>query len=139
MTEQVLPPLCGKMMQGNRMGTYNRTMKRDGGESIGTVDRAFDDDRPASHPLIRNDAACAIPWLHDDFQAIEVFVDPALTDREAEICEAVNIAGGAHEDIDGLSAGVLRYAESAGLSAGIHERPPDSLTEDIVAVVFTVG
>jgi hypothetical protein len=121
------------------MGTYNRTLRRNRGEDIGTVDRAFDDDRPSSHPLIQDDAACAVAWLHDDFQAIEVFVDPALTDRQAQICEAVNLAAAANNDIDGLSEGLLRYAASAGLSAGIYERPPDALTENIVAVVFALG
>src|SRR3954451_2354104 len=121
------------------MSEYNRRMKPHRGENIGTVDAAFDDDQPSSHPLIRDDAACAIPWLQDDFQAIEVFVDPALTDRQAEICEAVNAASAAHQDIDGLSAQILRYAESAGLSAGIYERPEDALTDNIVAVVFPIG
>src|SRR3954447_13242629 len=115
------------MRHRRRMSEYNRTMKRQRGENIGTVDAAFDDDRPSSHALIRDDAACAIPWMQDDFQAIEVFVDPALTDRQVEICEAVNVAAAAEQDIDGLSAHVLRYAESAGLSAGIYERPPDAL------------
>lgn len=105
----------------------------------GTVDHAFDDDRPSSHPLIQSDAACAIAWTQDDFQAIEVFIDPALTDREAEICESLSAIAGAQQDIDDLSDGILAYAEGAGLSAGIYERPPDALTENVVAVVFTVG
>lgn len=120
------------------MSEYRRT-KPFSGEDIGTVDGAFDNDRPSSHPLIRDDSACAIAWLQDGFQAIEVYVDPALTDRQGEICEAINDAAGAERDVDGLSAHVLRYAEGAGLSAGIYERPPDSPTEDLVAVVFTIS
>jgi hypothetical protein len=121
------------------MGTYHRTMRRNRGETIGTVDHALDDDHPSSHPLIQSDAACAIPWVHDDFQAIEVFVDPALTDRQAEICQAVAAVAGRNEQIDGLSSALLRYSEGAGLSAGVYERPADALTQDVVAVVFTLG
>src|SRR3954447_16961636 len=113
--------------------------KRNRGEFIGTVDHAFDDDTPSSHPLIRNDAACAIAWVHDDFDAIEIYIDPALTDRQEEICEEINAISAAHEDIDGLSREVLRYAEGGGLSAGIYERPPDAMTANLVAIVFTIG
>ena len=119
--------------------SYNRTMKQNRGESIGTVDGAFDDDRPASHDLIRDDAACAIPWLGDGFEAVQVYIDPALVDRQAEICSAVDGVCAAHRDIDGLSAAIATYADGAGLSAGIYERPADALSENTVAVVFTIG
>src|SRR4051812_44934556 len=109
------------------------------GEFIGTGDHAFDDDDPSSHPLIRNDSACAIAWRHDGFEAIEVYVDPALTDREEEICEALNFAAGANDEVDGLSSQIMQYAHGAGLSAGIYERPPDALSADLIAVVFTIG
>jgi len=115
------------------------TRKRNRGEFVGTVDYAFDEDAPSSHPLIRNDAACAIAWVHDGFDAIEIYVDPALTDRQEEICEQVNVVSAAHEDIDGLSREILEFGRGAGLSAGIYERPPDAMTANLIAVVFTVG
>ena len=119
--------------------SYSRTDRRNRGESIGTVDHAFDDDRPSSQSHIRGDSACAIAWPHDDFQGIEVYVDPALTDRQAEICQSLEALAGAHDDIDGLSAAVMRYAEGGGLSAGLYERPADTTTAHVVAVVFTIG
>ncbi len=103
------------------------------------VDHPFDDDRPASHPLIQSDAACAIPWLAGDFQAVQVFVDPAVRERAPAICAAITALCGAHDDLDALNDEIQRYAGDAGLSAGVYERPPDALSEDIVAVTFTLG
>jgi hypothetical protein len=134
-----MPRTFGPVQHAQGMGSYNRTMKRDRGDMIGAVDRAFDDDRPSSHPLIRNDAACAIPWVEDGFQAIEVFIDPALTDREAEICDALSALSADNRKMDGLNAAIHAYAQGAGLSAGVYERPPDDLANDSVAVVFTLG
>jgi hypothetical protein len=118
---------------------YNRDSRRNRGEMIGTIDHAFDDDHPSSHPLIRDDAACAIPWLADGFEAVEVYVDPALTDQQETICDEVNAIAAVQDDLDGLTAEINWWAKSAGLSAGIYERPEGALSSNTVAVVFTIG
>jgi hypothetical protein len=51
----------------------------------------------------------------------------------------VESASGAQRDIDSLSETVLGYAEREGLSASIHERPRDDLSEGLVAIAFTIG
>lgn len=91
--------------------------KRPRGEMIGIVDYAFDDDSPSRHPLIRDDSACAIPWLKDGFQAIEVFVDPALTDRHGEISQEMTNISGANDKLEGLKSGdphVREWRRSVG-------------------------
>lgn len=108
-------------------------------ETAGSVDHPFDEDRPASHALIQSDAACAIPWLQGGFQAVEVFVDPALRDRAPEICGTPSALCAQHGDIENLNEAIHRYADGAELSAGVFERPPDRLTDDIIAVTFTLG
>jgi hypothetical protein len=108
-------------------------------EDVGTVDGPFDDDEPASHELIRSDAACAIPWRNDGYEAIEVFLDPALTDRSRELCLLVEGWAGAHRDIDTLSAAVIGWSRREGLSPGIYESPPDDLSTGVVAIAFTIG
>ncbi len=108
-------------------------------ERPGSVDFAFDDDSPNDADVIRSDAACAIPWVQDGFQAIQVFVDPVLTDRANEICAMVESTSAAHRDLDALSQAVLRYAQGEGLSASIYETPQDDLSVGNVAIAFTLG
>src|SRR2546423_13359843 len=108
-------------------------------EDGGTVDGPSDDDHPASHELIRSDAACAIPWRADDYEAVQVFLDPALTDRSRELCLLVEGFAGAHRDIDTLSDAILRWSRREGLSAGIYEGPQDDLSAGVVAIAFTIG
>ena len=108
-------------------------------ETAGSVDHPFDDERPASHPLIQTDAACSIPWLTGGFQAVEVFVDPALRDRAPDICQTLSGLCTEHDDLDALNGSIQYYAERNEMSAGVYERPPDRLPEDVVAVAFTLG
>jgi hypothetical protein len=108
-------------------------------EDPGDVDGAFDDDRPASHELMQSDAACAIPWRADGFEAIEVFVDPALTDRARDLCLLVEGWAGNHRDIDTLSRAVIDWGRREEISASIFERPPDDPSEGLVAIAFTIG
>jgi hypothetical protein len=108
-------------------------------EQPGAVDYPFDDDRTESGDLFASDAACAIAWRAGGFEAIQVFVDPALRDRAEELCAMVESASGAQRDIDSLSETVLSYADREGLSASIHERPPGDLSEGLVAIAFTIG
>jgi hypothetical protein len=68
-----------------------------------------------------------------------VYVDPALTDRQAEICQSLEALVDQHEDLDGLSSAVMRYAEGAGLSVGIHEPQPDASAPNVIAIVFALG
>lgn len=122
------------------MGTTDRGGPRRAiHETAGSVDHPRDDDRPASHPLIQTDAACAIPWRADGFEAVEVFVDTAVRDRAEAICRTLSGLCGEHADIDSLNAAIHDYAARNELSAGVYERPPDRLSEDIVAVTFTLG
>ncbi len=108
-------------------------------ERAGTVDFAFDDDSPNAADVIRSDAACAIPWVVDRFQSIQVFVDPVLTDRANEICAMVETVSATNRDLDALTQAVLRYAGGEGLSASIHETPQDDLSVGNVAIAFTLG
>jgi hypothetical protein len=108
-------------------------------EDAGTVDGPFDDDQPASHELIQSDAACAIPWRADGYEAIEVFLDPALTDRSRELCLLIEGWAGAHRDIDTFSNAVIGWSRREGLSPGIYETPPDDLSAGVVAIAFTIG
>lgn len=86
----------------------------------------------------RDDAACAIAWRVDDYEAIEVYVDPALSDRAAQICESVEVLSAAHRDIDTLSDAIETFAQGESLSASIYDRPEDA-PGGIVAVAFTLG
>ena len=108
-------------------------------ERPGMVDFAFDDDSPNDGDAIRSDAACAVPWVVDGFQAIQVFVDPALTDRANEICATVETVSATNRDLDRLTQAVLRYAEGEGLSASIYEAPDDDISVGNVAIAFTIG
>jgi hypothetical protein len=88
--------------------------------------------------ITRDDVACAIAWRADGYEAIEVYVDPALADRQAEICETVEALAGRHRDIDTLSEAVETFADGADLSASIYERLADA-PEGLVAIAFTLG
>ena len=109
-------------------------------ERPGTVDHAFDADAQTEGLTgLQSDAACAVPWVVDGHQAVQVFVDTAILDRAGELCAVVETWTSAHRDIDALSDAVLRYAESEGLSASIYEETPDDLSTGLVAIAFTVG
>ena len=123
------------------MATRNRHPRRGVGcESPGSVDSPFDADPQASRaPGLASDAACSVAWRADGFEAIQVFVDAALRDRADEICETIEGISGAHGDIDTLSDALVTYAGREGLSASIHERPPDDLSSGVLAVALTLG
>jgi hypothetical protein len=86
----------------------------------------------------RDDATCAIAWRADGYEVIEVYVDPALRDREADICQTMEALAAAHADIDTLTEAIETYASGEQLSASIYERP-DSAPAGLVAVAFTLG
>jgi hypothetical protein len=88
--------------------------------------------------ITRDDAACAIAWQVDDYEVIEVYVDPALSDRTDEICLTVEALSGDHRDIDTLSDAIRTFAEGESLSASIYDRPDDA-PGGVVAVAFTIG
>lgn len=88
---------------------------------------------------LRSDASCTVPWRADGFEAIEVYVDPAIWDRADELCQAATGWSGAHRDIDGLSRDVMAYADEEHLSASIYTNPRDEMSQGVVALAFTVG
>jgi hypothetical protein len=95
-------------------------------------------DRDERNPqALPTDAACAIPWLHEGYQAIEVYVDPELLDRAGDICVLVNTASGASRDVDGLAETLFRVVEAEGLSASLYERPTDALSPGALAISVT--
>lgn len=109
-------------------------------ETAGSVDYPFDTDPQATGTAgLHSDAACTVPWRADGFEAIQVFVDPALRDRARELCSLVEGWAGAHTDLDSLSGELLRYGEQEGLSAAIHDEPRDAISAGIVAIAFTLG
>ena len=108
-------------------------------EDVGTVDGAFDEDRRKDVDVIRSDAACAFAWVTDGFQAVQVFLDPALVDRSGEICAMVETVSTANRTIETLSEAVLDYSRREGLSASIYEGPEDDLSVGTVAIAFTLG
>ena len=87
----------------------------------------------------RSDAICTIAWVTDGFEAVQLFINPALMERAEELCEAAQIWTSAHRDLDSLSRAILDYARNEGLSASIYERPPDDPSVGLVAVSFEVG
>ena len=108
-------------------------------EMPGIVDRPFDEDRPWEEHPYRSDAACTFAWQRDGFEAVSAYVDPVLLDRASAICETLNGIVATQDDLDGLSDAIHRFAGGEGLSASIHERPPEDPTAGLVAVSFTLG
>jgi len=87
----------------------------------------------------RSDSFCSIAWLVDRFEVVMIFGDPALTDREQEICEAMNTLTSTHRSLDELVRGVNRWAEGAGLSASIYDDVDDEDMKGVLAVSFEIG
>ncbi len=112
--------------------------RRPGFEQPGVIDFPWDVDRDAD-PAGRSDVSCEIPWRVDDFEAIEVFLDPALDARADSICRTIEGLAGAHRDIDTLSAALLELGRQEDLGIAIHEQPPDELSSGVVAVAVTLG
>ncbi|MFL5757036.1 MAG: hypothetical protein ACJ77N_12150 [Chloroflexota bacterium] len=108
-------------------------------ESPGSVDGAFDEDMPSGQPRVQSDAACTIAWVTDGFQAIQVFVDPALVDRSGEICHVIEDIATVQRDIDGLAGNIIGWGERESLSASVIENPPDDISTGTVAVAITIG
>ena len=110
-------------------------------EGAGTVDHPFDDDEPGSHPLMRSDAACSIPWRADGYEAILVYVDPAIRERAEDICMTIEGLAGRHADVDTLTGAVLRWTESNQdrLSASVIREPRDAMSEGLLAIAITLG
>jgi hypothetical protein len=122
------------------MSTRDRHPRRGlGHETAGAVDYPFDDDRPSGQELTQSDAACAVPWRVNGFEAIQVFVDPALRDRARELCEVVETWSSTHADLDRLSAEIQRWSERERLSASLYEQPRDDLSTGVLAIAFTLG
>lgn len=108
-------------------------------EATGAVDGPFDTDPIADDQGVHSDAACTIPWRADGHEAIQVFLDPALADRAADLCMTVAGWAAAIRDLDSLTTTVMDYARHEGLSPSIHEEPPDELSRGTVAIAFTLG
>jgi hypothetical protein len=109
-------------------------------EAPGSVDYPFDrDERSAGAVGLASDAACTVPWRADGFEAIQVFVDPALLDRAAVLCSTIEVLAETHRTIDRLGDAVIDYADREDLSASVFEEPPDDLSTGTVAIAFTVG
>jgi hypothetical protein len=107
-------------------------------EDPGVVDGPFD--RDERNPRAAQDnPTCAVPWVHKGYQAIEVWVDPAIGDRATEVCEAVNAASGASQDVDELTETAFRALETLGLSPSLYERPPDDISTGVLAIGVTAG
>ena len=123
------------------MSTRNRHPRRGlGYEQPGAVDFPFDTDpQNRSAVGLASDAACTVPWQADGFEAIQVFVDPALRDRARELCSVVETWAGAHDDADELTDVALAYADEENLSATFFENPPDDLSAGTFAIAFTIG
>lgn len=110
-------------------------------ESPGTVDYPFDSDRrnPAARGF-ESDAACTIPWRAGGYEAIQVFVDPALLDRAEELCGVVEQWAGTNRDIDSLAEAVERYSETEDVSGSVYEDAArDDLSTGTLAIAFTLG
>lgn len=121
------------------MATRDRNPRRGlGHESPGSIDYPFDTD-PQNPNATASDVTCTVPWRADGYEAIAVFVDPALRDRADELCAVVSGWAGAHADIDTLSDAIRSFSEREDVSASIFEDPRDALSTGLVAVAFTLG
>jgi hypothetical protein len=108
-------------------------------EGAGTVDHAFDSDRPSGQPHIRSDAACTIAWRRDGYEAVTVHLDPALVDRAPEICGVIEGLTHAHGDAESLGSAILEWTGGEALSASIHDEPRDPLSVGLLVVAITLG
>lgn len=90
-------------------------------------------------PDLTGDAAAVIPWVTDGFEAIEVFVDPALRDRVADLCALVDSWAATHRTLDELSGAALMWSDHEDVSASIFESPKDDPSVKTVAIAFTIG
>ncbi len=109
-------------------------------EAPGAVDYPFDrDERSGGAAGLQSDAACSVPWRADGFEAIQVFVDPALLDRAADLCGVIEQLAATHRGIDELGDAVIAYADREDLSASVFEDPRDDLSVGTVAIAFTLG
>lgn len=135
----------------NRAGTTIEPMppssRRSGAttdhENAGDIDHAWDVD-PRADPRLTaeglvSDVTCTVPWRVDDFEAIEVYLDPALSDRVDEICATITSLAAAHRDIDTLTAAILGLGRLGEYSAMVVDDPPDAASRGVVAVAVTVG
>jgi hypothetical protein len=109
-------------------------------EFPGAVDYPFDSDpqNPNARGL-ESDSACTVPWRADGFEAIQVFVDPALRDRANELCDLVTTWAGTHRHLDDLVDAAIDYTDEEEISASVHDNLPDDLSSGTVAIAFTLG
>jgi hypothetical protein len=123
------------------MSTRNRHPRRGlEHETPGSVDFPFDTDPQNPNVAgLQSDSACTVAWRSDGFEAIQVFVDPALRDRAGELCSVVTQWAAASDDLDGLSEAANRYSDEEALSASIFDNLPDDLSRGTVAIAFTLG
>lgn len=108
-------------------------------EDPGAVDYPGDVDRPTANPVPEDDASCAIPWVVRGYQAIEVYVDPALRDRTHALCELVETWAATHRDLDTLTDAATAYGDEEELSVSVYDQLPDAPATGVVAVAFTLG
>ena len=126
----------GSTAAGLPDGSGRRRVRRDAPEPART---SRGDDAQSGTDLLRSRATCSFAWRADGYEAIRVFVGPALRDRAGELCAAIEGWSGVHRDLDDLSDEILQYADREGLSAGIYPRPRDELSAGLVAISITIG
>jgi hypothetical protein len=115
-----------------------RTMRSVRYEDPGAVDGPWDRDERNPNAAADN-PNCAIPWVHDGYTAIEVYIDPAVGDRAPQVCEAVNAASGGSIHVDVLAETAFRALERLNLSPTLYDDPPDRLSSGMLAFGVTVG
>jgi len=101
------------------------------------IDFPWDVDPGSEGP--RSDVTCEIPWRAEGFEAIQVYVDPSLSDQAQAICQTMEGLAGAHRDIDTLAQALLDFGSREELAVAIHEDLPDDLSSGTVAVAITIG
>jgi hypothetical protein len=87
----------------------------------------------------RSDAICTLAWVADGFEAVQIFVNPALMDRAEALCEEAQVWTTAHRTLESLNRAIQDYARDERLSASVYEGQSDDLSEGVVAVTFEVG
>jgi hypothetical protein len=90
-------------------------------------------------PDLTDDAAAVIPWVRDGFQAIEVYIDPGLRDRVAELDSLVDTWAATHTTLDGLSETARVWSQNEDVNASIYENLPDDPSVGTIAIAFTIG
>jgi hypothetical protein len=106
-------------------------------EDPGAVDGPWDRERrnPAA---MATDVSCAVPWVREGYQVIELYLDPALNDRVDELCAVVTTLSTRARDLDALTEAVNGYFREEHLSPSFYEEP-DDISSGVVAIAVTIG